>query len=313
MTSKNIVVVGSCMIDFVSYAPRLPQPGETIHGTKFMTNFGGKGANQCVAAAKLGGRTILVARVGDDLWGDQYIANLKTEKVETKYIQKTADATSGIAQITVSDTGDNQIVVVAGANEYLNVEDLDEARHDISGAGVVVLQLETSPEVAIKALQLCRGISILNAAPALDEYDRRLLTLPTIFCVNEIEASVFTGLPVTTLAEAKLAAQDLIKKGCNSVVLTLGDKGALYLEKSSPESVYHTSPSVNCIDSTGAGDAFVGAFAFFLANYKNLSIEKMIESACYIAADSVTRPGTQKSFSGREILEKCLKAVFLTR
>lgn len=113
--------------------------------------------------------------------------------------------------------------------------------------------------------------------------------------------------------EAKLAAQDLIKKGCNSVVLTLGDKGALYLEKSSPESVYHTSPSVNCIDSTGAGDAFVGAFAFFLANYKNLSIEKMIESACYIAADSVTRPGTQKSFSGREILEKCLKAVFLTR
>lgn len=108
--------------------------------------------------------------MGDDLWGDQYIANLKTEKVETKYIQKTADATSGIAQITVSDTGDNQIVVVAGANEYLNVEDLDEARHDISGAGVLVLQLETSPEVAIKALQLCRGVSV-----ALGVWDHLIL------------------------------------------------------------------------------------------------------------------------------------------
>ncbi|XP_044253380.1 ribokinase-like [Tribolium madens] len=302
--SDSIVVVGSCMIDFVSYAPRLPKKGETIHGTKFVTNFGGKGANQCVAAAKLGGKTTLIARVGDDVWGERYIANLKDQNVETKYVKKTPNFSSGIAQITVSEIGDNQIVIVAGANKELSVEDVELAKNDIISAGVVVMQLETSPKVAIKAMQLAKGISILNGAPALRQYDPKLLQLPTIFCVNETEASEFTGLPVTTKQEAEAAAHALISKGCNSVVLTLGAEGALYLAKNS-NCIFLTCPAVQSVDSTGAGDAFIGALAYLLANNPNLPMENILRSACFIASDSVTRSGTQISFPGQEILSRC--------
>ncbi|RZC41388.1 ribokinase [Asbolus verrucosus] len=287
MTSKSIVVVGSCMIDFVSFAPRLPKPGETIHGSKFMTTFGGKGANQCVAAAKLGGNTTLITRVGDDLWGDKYIENLKCQNVETKYAQKTPNSQSGIAQITVAESGENQIVVVAGANNLLTVQDVEKAQDDIIAAAVVVLQLETSTNVALKALKLCQGTSILNGAPALNKYDPELLTLPTIFCVNETEAAVFTGLSVTNKREAEVAIKKLIEQGCNAVIVTLGEQGAICMEKNKPGIISVSCPVKQCVDTTGAGDAFIGALSFLLANYSDMPLRKILENACFIASDSV--------------------------
>ncbi|CAH1116122.1 unnamed protein product [Phaedon cochleariae] len=298
---SDIVVVGSCMIDFVSYAPRLPLAGETIHGKEFATNFGGKGANQCVAAAKLGGNTALVAKVGNDVWGPKYIENLAQSNVGTKHVKLTDNISTGIAQIIVSDSGENQIVIVAGANTKLGIQDVDDAQETISGSAVLVLQLETSQEVAIRAIQLCRGISILNAAPAVSEYDPQLLRLPTIFCVNEPEASIFTGLSVNNKSEAEKAALELLKKGCNSVLITLGAQGALYINNTDKQFHYAPSPTVRCVDSTGAGDAFIGALAYLLATRTDLAVPKAVELACIAAADSVTRRGTQISFSGPSV------------
>ncbi|KAJ8946165.1 hypothetical protein NQ318_004418 [Aromia moschata] len=301
MVLNNIVVVGSCMIDLVSYAPRLPFPGETIHGSKFVTTYGGKGANQCVAASKLGGKTALVARVGDDIWGKKYIENLKKENVSTLFVKEMPQVSTGIAQIIVSDSGENQIVIVAGANDELTRQDVENAKTTIKEAAVVVLQLETSVDIAIKTMELCKGISILNGAPALGNYNPKLLKLPTIFCVNESEASIFAGIPVNSKRDAERAAFELLSKGCNSVLITLGAQGALYVSKREKKCYHFNSPSVKCIDSTGAGDAFIGALAYLLANKKDLL--KSIEMSCIIAADSVTRQGTQISFPDSDILK----------
>ncbi|XP_044759998.1 ribokinase-like isoform X2 [Coccinella septempunctata] len=302
--SNEVVVVGSCMIDFVGYAPRLPKPGETIHGTEFVTNFGGKGANQCVAAAKLGVSTTLIARVGNDSWGDKYLSNLMKNEVDTSFVFKTDGESTGIAQISVAESGENQIVIIAGANKKLCIEDIEEASEIIETAKLLILQLETSVDVAVKAMRLCKGISILNGAPFTTEYDPSLFELPTIFCVNEHEASQFTKLPVTNKREAEIAASRMISLGCKSVLITLGAEGAVFAEKTSGNIFYVESPKVECVDSTGAGDAFIGALAYFLVRRKDLPMEEMVEKACVVAADSVTRKGTQPSFSDERILEK---------
>lgn len=156
MHSNNFHLLKNNM--FCSYASRLPLKGETIHGTKFVTSFGGKGANQCVAAAKLGGNTVLIARVGDDIWADKYIENLVQENVNVKYVKKTPDCSSGIAQINVADSGDNQIVIVAGANLKLSEEDVELAQDVLKTAAVVICQLETKWEIAVKAMKLCKGV-----------------------------------------------------------------------------------------------------------------------------------------------------------
>ncbi|KAK9681203.1 pfkB family carbohydrate kinase [Popillia japonica] len=187
--ASSIVIVGSCMIDFVCYSSRLPREGETLHGYKFVTNFGGKGANQCVAAHKLGASTTMIARVGDDLWGDKYINNFKDLGINHMYVKKTTGVSTGIAQISVADSGANQIIIVAGANSQLSVADILDSKSVIEKADVLVCQLETSSDVAIEAMKLCKGQIILNGAPALVKYDPELLTLPSIFCVNELEAS----------------------------------------------------------------------------------------------------------------------------
>lgn len=309
MTMNNsIVVVGSCMIDLVSYAPKLPRAGETVLGTKFTTGFGGKGANQCVAAAKLGGKTIFIARLGDDSWGHDYLKSLKELKIDTTYVQITPGCSSGVAPITVDESGQNQIVVVSGANGRLDESDVASASEVISQAAVLVCQLETSIDVALKAIHLCNGTSILNGAPAIANCDPRLLTSPTIFCVNETEAAVFTGLPVDSICEAKIAIAELLKRGCNTVILTLGAQGALLASKKDPKPVHISAPKVNnVVDTTGAGDSFIGALAYLIAEFPNVSLENHIGIACKIAAVSVTKPGTQTSFPTNDVLQEIMK------
>lgn len=292
------------MIDFTSYCPRLPKEGETVHGSQFKNAFGGKGANQCIAAAKLGGKTALIARVGDDTWGRQYLSNLKDLNVDTAFVHITPGFSSGIAQINVAESGANQIVIIVGANSRLNVEDVENAKDLIGNADVVVCQLETQPEVAIATLKLCKGISILNAAPAITSCNEKLFTLPTIFCVNESEASIFTGTSVDNLSEAKIAVELLLRKGCNTVILTLGPQGSLLASKRSPNPIHVPVRPVQCVDSTGAGDSFIGTLAYLLGTRKDTTLEKCVEISNYVAADSVTKLGTQASFPGPEILER---------
>ncbi|KAH1025849.1 hypothetical protein HUJ05_010492, partial [Dendroctonus ponderosae] len=289
------------------YAPRLPRAGETIHGHKFVTNFGGKGHVYEYLPKSYSVyydfANNINFKVGDDVWGPKYIANLESLQVNTQYVKTTENSSSGIAQINVADNGMNQIIIVAGANQRLNLKDIEDAESIISSADVLVLQLETPVETAIRALQLAKGVSILNGAPAIETFNEELLRLPSIFCVNESEASIFSGLPVNNPNEAETAAKELIAKGCQSVLITLGEDGAIFLTSDPNVPVFKAdAPQVKSADTTGAGDAFIGALAFCLANLKEFSIQQAIKAACIVAADSVTRLGTQISFPGEEIL-----------
>ncbi|KAI4456631.1 sugar kinase [Holotrichia oblita] len=305
--ASSIVIVGSCMMDFVCYSPRLPHEGETLHGYKFVTNFGGKGANQCVAAHKLGGSTTMIARVGDDLWGDKYISNFKDLGINHVYVRKTPGISSGIAQISVADSGANQIIIVAGANSQLSVNDIQDAKSAIQNANVLVCQLETSADVAIEAMKLCKGQIILNGAPALATYSPELLTLPSIFCVNESEASVFSGVSVHTPQDAEIALKSFMKKGCQCVIITMGSEGAVFASKDDPTPIHVRAPKKQCVDSTGAGDSFIGCLAYLLAEYKQLPMNSCVSISCSMATDSCTKPGTQISFPDADILKNCMQ------
>lgn len=313
-TYSKLVVVGANMMDFTSYAARLPKEGETLIGTKFTTSFGGKAANQCVLAAKLGGSTAFVTRIGEDDNGKKTLGNLESFKVNTKHVLNTKGFITAISQLIVAETGQNQVVYVPEANKKLCPSDIDSCRETIENADVLVCTLEISPETVIRALEIhsdkgktnisSKKVSILNAAPALDNLDPKLLKLPTIFCVNETEASVSTKLPVRNKSEAIVAIDCLLKKGCQSVVLTLGSEGVLYASQEKPNPVHVNCPKVNCVDSTGAGDAFIGALAYLLGYRKDLDFLDMLKAACFVASDSVTKVGTQTSYAGPELLEE---------
>nr|XP_026493863.1 ribokinase isoform X2 [Vanessa tameamea] len=262
LKQQKIVVLGSCSVDFTTFCPRLPMPGETLHGTKFMTSYGGKGANQCVAAAKLGGNTVMISRVGDDQW--------------------------------VAENGENQIVIVAGANNCLSKSDVDLAKDLVKNAGVLIAQLETPFETTLEAFKLNTGIKLLNAAPARTDIEA-ILPYCTILCVNEPEASLIVGFNVE-IPNVKIALKKILEKGCDTVIITLGDKGAVYSSINSPDCVHVFCEKVIPKDTTGAGDAFVGALATFLMRDKNKPLHQVVGAACKIATLSVMREGTQTSY-----------------
>uniref|UniRef100_A0A7G3AV23 Ribokinase n=1 Tax=Lutzomyia longipalpis TaxID=7200 RepID=A0A7G3AV23_LUTLO len=296
----DVVVLGSCIMDFISYVPRLPQVGETIHGSKFATGFGGKGANQCVAAARLGSRCVMVGKAGQDSWGIEYRDHLQREGVDITHFGLIDGQSTGIAQINVSvSDGANHIVIVVGANNSLSVPDAEAAAAKFPRARVLVCQLETPVDATIRALELFSGVSILNAAPALENTHRKLIELPTILCVNESEAAIMTKLPVNTVQQAKNVIRELQKMGANTVIITLGSNGAVFCEKSSSTCIHvKISPMDNVVDTTGAGDAFIGALAHLLAKLgqQTVSLGQLVGAACEIASMSVKLPGTQSSF-----------------
>lgn len=296
------------LFDFLSYVSRsLPKEGETIHGTKFATGFGGKGCNQVVAAQKLGSKTAILCKLGDDSWGRDYRGHLERLGVETKFIETLAGESTGIAQICVSsETGANHIVIVVGANNRLAPGDVEESVELLNRSKVLLCQLETPIAGTVRALELMKhGISILNAAPGLRDLPESLLTLPTIFCVNESEAELITGISVSSVAEAKKALLCLRAMGCRTVIITLGGDGAVFQGEQPNSPVCHVRvPKVdNVVDTTGAGDCFLGALAHHLARDNGLgNIKECIGRACLIASVSVQRLGTQSSFpTGEEV------------
>ncbi|KAM8785014.1 ribokinase [Rhynchonycteris naso] len=294
-----VVVVGSCMTDLVSLTSRLPKTGETIHGHKFFIGFGGKGANQCVQAARLGAKTSMVCKVGKDSFGNDYIENLKQNGISTEFTYQTKDAATGTASIIVNEEGQNIIVIVAGANLLLNTEDLREAAGVISRAKVLICQLEVTPATSLEALTMAHssGVKTLfNPAPATADLDPRFYTLSDVFCCNESEAEILTGLAVSSPMDAGKAALALVERGCRVVIITLGAEGCVMLSQSDPVPKYIPTEKVKAVDTTGAGDSFVGALAFYLAYYPNLSLEEMLKRSNFIAAVSVQAAGTQSSY-----------------
>lgn len=228
---------------------------------------------------------------------------LEKEGISTKSIVIVDDQKTGVAQINVVNNGDNQIVIVAGANNYLCLEDVQNSKNILENSKVLICQLETPVSATIEALKSFKGISILNAAPALKDMSNELFTLPNIFCVNESEASLITGLQVETLSEIREAIITLLSRGCSIVILTIGERGACFASKEDPRPVIVKTKSVSAVvDTTGAGDAFIGALAYFFADQPNIPLYKKIGAACEIASHSIQFPGAQTGFPSKNDL-----------
>jgi len=282
--------VGAANIDLISYVPRLPRVGETLHGTSFHMGYGGKGANQAVMAAKLGAEVTMVCKLGRDVFGEGTLENFRELAVDTAHVSFTADAFSGVAPIAVDPDGRNSIIIVTGANDLLSEADLERARPAIAASGVLVCQLEIPVETTLAALRIARdeGVrTIFNPAPAREELPEELYRLSDVLCPNEPETELLTGMP-----PGEAAARELLSRGARSVVLTLGERGCLVVEGDTAVEV--PVEQVRAVDTTGAGDAFVGALAALLAAGRPLV--KAAERANAIAALSVQARGTQTSF-----------------
>ena len=295
MQRAKICVVGACNLDLISYVPRLPSMGETLHGSRFQMGFGGKGANQAIMAAKMGGAVTMVSKLGQDVFGENTLKNFKSWGVNTQHVHFTDQAFSGVAPIAVDPEGHNSIIIVTGANDLLTGAEVEAARSAIASSSILVCQLEIPLDISLAALRIAReeGVkTIFNPAPALSEIPAEIYHLSDIFCPNETETELLTGMSVDSVEEAENAAKVLIERGAAAVILTLGKRGSLLVTGTIAEHV--PVEPVKALDTTGAGDAFVGSLAFFLAAGKSLS--DAIARANRIAAISVQSSGTQTSF-----------------
>jgi ribokinase len=293
----RIAVVGSANVDLTTFTDRFPKPGETIFGQRFDLGFGGKGANQAVAARLCGADVFMVARVGSDLFGPATIENFKKLGIDATHVKQVEGLSSGVAPIFVEPNGQNRILVVKGANDALKPADVDAAAEMLKAADCIVLQFEIPLETVYYAVGFARkhGIRcILNPAPG-QAVDMGALADLDYFVPNESEAETITGITVRNVEGAKTCAEKLVASGIRRVIITLGSKGSLLAGGGLSE---HVPPfAVKSVDSTGAGDAFIGSFAVFLA--EGIPEREAVRRANLYAGLSTTGVGTQKSFYNR--------------
>lgn len=323
-----LFVIAMCSL--VSYAPRLPMKGETIMGSSFETNFGGKGANQAVQCARLGINVSMCGKIGSDSYGDSYYASFQRENVDVSHLLRPAIGSSrlviiikaiihfyltfmlnrirtGIANINVGeDDGSNTIILTPGVNTDYSPDDVAALDDTIRLSKVVICQNEIPGPSTHKALQLSRDhqtISIFNPAPAhIDNIAaiHEMISLADIVCPNEGELSLLTNLPTDTDDQVESAAKILLDLGCEAVAVTLGGRGAYVCHRDPKESTsiisyFLSTEKVNVVDTVGAGDSFIGTLASYIA--RGTSLKTAIKRALYCASQSVTRKGSQKSYS----------------
>jgi ribokinase len=293
----RIAVVGSANIDLTTFTDQFPKPGETIFGQKFDLGFGGKGANQAIAARLCGADVFMVARVGSDLFGPATIENFKKHGIDTTHVKAVEGLSSGVAPIFVESNGQNRILVVKGANDALKAADVDAAAAMLKTADCIVLQFEIPLETVYYAVAFARkhGIRcIVNPAPG-QPVELRALTDVDYFIPNESEAQSVTGIAVRNVEDAKRSAEKLVAGGMRRVIITLGANGSFLAGEGVSA---HVAPfAVNSVDSSGAGDAFIGSFAVFLA--EGVPEQEAVRRANLYAGLSTTGIGTQKSFYDR--------------
>jgi ribokinase len=306
MTAR-VTIVGSLNMDLIARVPRIPEPGETIIGGDFHTAPGGKGANQAVAAARLGAQVSMVGRVGCDAFAESLLNNLTAAGVDHSYVIQDPEAATGVALIAVEDAGQNSIVVVSGANMRLSPADVDGAEATIASADALLLQLESPLGTVIRAAEVAHShgvIVILNPAPARS-LPAALMSLVDVLIPNESETALLTGLPIGDQAQAEAAAATLRGMGVGTVILTLGERGALLAQARAIELV--PAFEVTPVDTTGAGDAFVGGFAVALAEGRSLA--EAVRRGNAAGAVTTTRLGAQLSMPTREAVERLLTGV----
>ena len=296
---KRIVVVGSSNTDMVIRTDRMPKPGETVLGGDFMMNQGGKGANQAVAAAKLGGDTVFIAKVGNDIFGHQTLDMLRNLGIDTTFVGGSDKYPSGVALINVDASGENSIAVASGANAHLTAADIDAAESVIAGASLVILQLETPVETVTHAAKEAKkhGVKvILNPAPAPKQpLPAELLENVDIIIPNKTEAELISGIDIVDDASELRAINAIHSTGVKTVIFTLGSKGALICQDG--DCVLVPSFKVEAIDTTAAGDTFCGALCVALS--EGMPMRKAIEFANKAASITVTRLGAQQSIPVR--------------
>jgi len=293
----RIAVIGSANIDLTTFSDRFPKAGETIFGQKFDLGFGGKGANQAVASRLCGADVFMVARVGSDLFGPATIENFKKLGIDATHVRQMEGVSSGVAPIFVEPNGQNRILVVKGANDLLKPADVDAAANLLKTMDCMVLQFEIPLETVYYSVSFARKNNIrcvVNPAPA-QPIDMSALVGLDYFVPNESEAESITGMPVRNVDDAKKCAKKLLSGGVKRIILTLGANGSLLAGRDGMEHV--AAFSVKSIDSTGAGDAFIGSFAVFLG--EGLPEREAVRRANLYAGLSTTGVGTQKSFYDR--------------
>lgn len=300
---NSIVVIGSSNTDMVVRTERFPAAGETILGGNFLMNAGGKGANQAVAAARLGGKVTFVCKTGDDVFGKEALKSFVKEGIDTSFTARDSSVPSGVALIMVDSQAENVIVVAPGANGKLVKEDIQQAEDRILLAKYVLMQLETPLETVSYAAKFAHSNQVkvvLNPAPA-QKLSAELFRYISIITPNEKEAGMLTGTLVDSLESAKNAALKLYGKGVETVIITMGSKGALVFYDD--VFTHIKAPVVKAVDTTAAGDVFNGALVVALSEGKQLV--QAVEFACQASAISVTREGAQNSAPYREeVIEK---------
>ncbi|PJG83236.1 ribokinase [Caviibacterium pharyngocola] len=299
----DIAVIGSNMVDLIAYIDSMPKMGETIEAPDFKMGCGGKGANQAIAAAKLGASVMMITKVGDDIFADNTIRNFQHYGVNTDYVMKVSGVSSGVAPIFVDKSSQNRILIIKGANAHLKPSDIDNAEERLKKCKLFILQLEIPLETVYYAIDFANKHQIpviLNPAPASRELDIDYACKCDFFMPNETELEILTGLPVETMPQIQVAANTLLAKGLKNLIVTLGNKGSVWLRGN--KITYIEPYKVNAVDTSGAGDAFIGCFAHYYIITGNV-IESM-KTASLFAAYSVTGQGTQSSYPNKDEFEQ---------
>ncbi len=301
----DIAVIGSNMVDLITYTNQMPKAGETLEAPDFAIGCGGKGANQAVAAAKMGGSVMMVSKVGDDLFAPNTVENLKQQGVDTQFVTTAPGTSSGVAPIFVDDQSQNRILIIKGANQQLKPADIDAAAEALKACQLIILQLEIPLETVYYAIDFARQHDIkviLNPAPAVANLDIDYACKCDFFMPNETELEILTGMPVGTDDEVIRAGQTLLKRGLKNLIITLGARGSLWM---AGDTLHQVAPtSVNAVDTSGAGDAFIGCFAHTLV--KTGDIPTAMAQASAYAACSVTGRGTQRSYPDADTFQRFL-------
>lgn len=301
---NKVTVVGSFMYDLVATAPRRPKTGETLIGDSFGMFLGGKGANQAIAASRAGASVTMVGRLGNDLFGNQFLEKFSEEGIKTNFVIQDTENGTGVGMPLIDASGDNSIVIIPQANMALTVENIDKAESVIADSDVLILQCEVPMEANKRAAEIANKndtLVILNPAPARKIPDT-LLSLVDIITPNESEAEILTDMPTETNSQAMEAAHHLLSKGVETVILTLGSRGSLLLTEKMEKRI--PAYLVDVIDTTAAGDAFCGALAAILSN--GSIIEEAIKIANAAGALAVTKLGAEPSLPTKKDIDQLI-------
>ena len=302
----QVTVVGSFMYDLVATVPRRPKTGETLVGNTFGMFLGGKGANQAIAASRAGSKVTMVGRLGNDFFGKQFLEKFSREGINTDFVTQDDENGTGVAMPLIDASGDNSIVIIPQANMALTVENINQAQSTIADADVLVMQCEVPMDANQRAAEIAKQndtLVILNPAPAQLIPDQ-ILKLVDIIIPNEIETETLTGLPTKTENEVIVAGRNLLSKGVETVILTLGDRGSLLLNEDGEKLI--PAFDVSVVDTTAAGDSFCGVLAASLAN--GISINLSVEIANAAGALAVTKLGAEPSLPQRDAIDELLQS-----